>query len=64
METRSWPYFDPEYETIGMRISTPRVVVDNDAYEDATLVKVRTPLAESYLFCLFLCNRLPFQEHE
>jgi hypothetical protein len=27
-----------------------RVVVDNDAYEDATLVKVRTPLAESYIF--------------
>jgi UTP:GlnB (protein PII) uridylyltransferase len=40
MEARSWPYFDPDYETIGMRISPPRVVVDNDAYDDATLVKV------------------------
>ncbi|CAM6040377.1 unnamed protein product [Sphagnum compactum] len=40
METRSWLYFDPEYETIGMRVRTPRVVVYNDAYEDVTLVKV------------------------
>ncbi|KAH9537339.1 hypothetical protein CY35_16G047200 [Sphagnum magellanicum] len=40
METTSWPYFDPDYETIGMHISRPRVVVDNDAYDDATLVKV------------------------
>jgi hypothetical protein len=24
MEARSWPYFDPDYETIGMRISLPR----------------------------------------
>jgi hypothetical protein len=31
-----------------------RVVVDNDTYEDVTLVKVRrTPLAESYLFASF-----------
>ncbi|KAH9550001.1 hypothetical protein CY35_10G049700 [Sphagnum magellanicum] len=40
METRSWPYFDPDYERNGTRNNPPRVVIDNDAYDDATLVKV------------------------
>jgi UTP:GlnB (protein PII) uridylyltransferase len=40
METRSWPYFDPDYERNGIRNNPPRVVIDNDAYDDATLVKV------------------------
>jgi hypothetical protein len=38
--SRSWPYFDPEYETSGPRYNPPRVVIDNDAYEDVTVVKV------------------------
>jgi hypothetical protein len=37
--SRSWPYFDPEYETGGPRYNPPRVVIDNDAYEDVTVVK-------------------------
>jgi hypothetical protein len=53
MEARSWPYFDPDYETIGMRISPPRVVVDNDAYDDATLVKVRRRNKTSLFFLSF-----------
>ncbi|CAK9879205.1 unnamed protein product [Sphagnum jensenii] len=35
----SWPYFDPDYETSGPRFNPPRVVVDNDAFEDVTVVK-------------------------
>ncbi|KAH8968715.1 hypothetical protein BDL97_03G143400 [Sphagnum fallax] len=37
--SRSWPYFDPEYQTGGHRYNPPRVVIDNDAYEDVTVVK-------------------------
>jgi len=29
METTSWPYFDPDYETIGMHISRPRYAAHN-----------------------------------
>jgi hypothetical protein len=45
----SWPYFDPDYETSGPRYNPPRVVVDNDALEDVTVVKVL-----GFLFFLFL----------
>ncbi|KAJ7553799.1 hypothetical protein O6H91_06G113600 [Diphasiastrum complanatum] len=37
---RGWPYFDPDYDTLSARINPPRVVVDNAACEDATLVKL------------------------
>ncbi|CAM6126321.1 unnamed protein product [Calypogeia fissa] len=37
---QSWPYFDPEYETLSARINPPRVVVDNASCENATLIKV------------------------
>lgn len=36
----SWAYFDPEYETLSIRINPPRVSVDNTTYKDCTLVKV------------------------
>lgn len=34
------PYFDPEYESLSIRINPPRVSVDNDSCGDCTLVKV------------------------
>lgn len=34
------PYFDPEYETLSIRINPPRVSVDNTSRKDCTLVKV------------------------
>ncbi|XP_047258310.1 ACT domain-containing protein ACR3-like, partial [Capsicum annuum] len=34
------PYFDPEYETLSIRINPPRVSVDNASSKDCTLVKV------------------------
>ncbi|KAL3504322.1 hypothetical protein ACH5RR_034163 [Cinchona calisaya] len=34
------PYFDPEYETLSIRINPPRVSVDNTSCKDCTLVKV------------------------
>ncbi|KAM3395027.1 hypothetical protein P3S68_004031 [Capsicum galapagoense] len=34
------PYFDPEYETLSIRINPPRVSVDNSSSKDCTLVKV------------------------
>lgn len=34
------PYFDPEYESLSIRINPPRVSVDNHSCVDCTLVKV------------------------
>ncbi|KAK9073149.1 hypothetical protein SSX86_007473 [Deinandra increscens subsp. villosa] len=34
------PYFDPDYESLSIRINPPRVSVDNDGCGDCTLVKV------------------------
>ncbi|KAL4559171.1 hypothetical protein LXL04_031305 [Taraxacum kok-saghyz] len=34
------PYFDPEYESLSIRINPPRVSVDNHTCVDCTLVKV------------------------
>lgn len=34
------PYFDPEYETLSIRINPPRVSVDNVSCSDCTLVKI------------------------
>ncbi|XP_024973298.1 ACT domain-containing protein ACR3 [Cynara cardunculus var. scolymus] len=34
------PYFDPEYESLSIRINPPRVSVDNTSCGDCTLVKV------------------------
>ncbi|KAL8481883.1 hypothetical protein ACS0TY_028143 [Phlomoides rotata] len=36
----SWAYFDPEYETLSIRINPPQVSVDNSSCKDCTLVKV------------------------
>ncbi|GER37689.1 ACT domain repeat 3 [Striga asiatica] len=36
----SWAYFDPEYETLSIRINPPQVSVDNSSCNDCTLVKV------------------------
>lgn len=36
----SWAYFDPEYETLHIRINPPQVSVDNSSCKDCTLVKV------------------------
>ncbi|XVE95591.1 hypothetical protein REPUB_Repub02eG0112000 [Reevesia pubescens] len=35
-----WPYFDPEYENLSVRINPPRVSVDNTSCRDCTVVKV------------------------
>ncbi|GLT84896.1 hypothetical protein SLE2022_031060 [Rubroshorea leprosula] len=35
-----WPYFDPEYENLSVRINPPRVSVDNTSCRDCTLIKV------------------------
>ncbi|CAH9075626.1 unnamed protein product [Cuscuta epithymum] len=40
MERNCLPYFDPEYETLSIRINPPRVSVDNISCEDCTVVKV------------------------
>ncbi|XP_057490858.1 ACT domain-containing protein ACR3-like [Actinidia eriantha] len=40
MAGNSWPYFDPEYENLSIRINPPRVSVDNITCKDCTLVKV------------------------
>ncbi|XP_057469863.1 ACT domain-containing protein ACR3-like [Actinidia eriantha] len=40
MAGNSWPYFDPEYENLSIRINPPRVSVDNTTCKDYTLVKV------------------------
>lgn len=37
---KSWPYFDPEYDTMSSIIDPPKVVIDNEAEKNATLVKV------------------------
>lgn len=34
------PYFDPEYESLSIRINPPRVSVDNSSCKDCTVVKV------------------------
>ncbi|XP_057795609.1 ACT domain-containing protein ACR3 isoform X1 [Salvia miltiorrhiza] len=36
----SWAYFDPEYETLSIRINPPQVSVDNSSCRECTLVKV------------------------
>ncbi|KAL3641179.1 Arsenical-resistance protein 3 [Castilleja foliolosa] len=36
----SWAYFDPEYETLSIRINPPQVSIDNSSCKDCTLVKV------------------------
>ncbi|KAK9740954.1 hypothetical protein RND81_03G072900 [Saponaria officinalis] len=36
----AWPYFDPEYENLSVKINPPRVSVDNFSCSDSTLVKV------------------------
>ncbi|XP_024368430.1 ACT domain-containing protein ACR3 isoform X3 [Physcomitrium patens] len=38
--SRSWPYFDPEYDTMSSIIDPPKVMIDNDSEKNATLVKV------------------------
>ncbi|KAK6287725.1 hypothetical protein POUND7_013904 [Theobroma cacao] len=40
MEIVYQPYIDPEFESLIERIHPPRVCIDNDAYQDCTLVKV------------------------
>ncbi|XP_019175127.1 PREDICTED: ACT domain-containing protein ACR3 isoform X2 [Ipomoea nil] len=40
MARACWPYFDPEYETLSIRINPPRVSVDNISCKDCTIVKV------------------------
>lgn len=40
MARDGWPYFDPEYETLSIRINPPRVSVDNSGCQECTLVKV------------------------
>ncbi|XP_011628028.1 ACT domain-containing protein ACR3 isoform X1 [Amborella trichopoda] len=37
---RTYPYFDPEFESLIERIHPPRVCIDNDTCEGCTLVKV------------------------
>ncbi|KAL7117848.1 hypothetical protein ACP275_03G098500 [Erythranthe tilingii] len=36
----SWAYFDPEYETLSIRMNPPQVSVDNSSCKECTLVKV------------------------
>lgn len=40
MARDGWPYFDPEYETLSIRINPPSVAVDNASCKDCTVVKV------------------------
>ncbi|KAF9612360.1 hypothetical protein IFM89_039078 [Coptis chinensis] len=40
MDRVYWPYFDPEYENLSLRINPPRVSIDNTTSHDCTLVKV------------------------
>ncbi|BBN19139.1 hypothetical protein MPTK1_8g08180 [Marchantia polymorpha subsp. ruderalis] len=40
MEQANWPYFDPEYDSLSARMNPPRVVIDNNICENATLIKV------------------------
>uniref|UniRef100_A0A0D6QYN3 ACT domain-containing protein n=1 Tax=Araucaria cunninghamii TaxID=56994 RepID=A0A0D6QYN3_ARACU len=40
MENVCWPYFDPEYESLSQRIHPPMVRIDNDTYQDCSLVMV------------------------
>ncbi|KAJ4950272.1 hypothetical protein NE237_027104 [Protea cynaroides] len=40
MDRVCWPYFDPEYENLSLRINPPRVSIDNETCRDCTLVKV------------------------
>uniref|UniRef100_A0A6N2LDQ5 ACT domain-containing protein ACR n=1 Tax=Salix viminalis TaxID=40686 RepID=A0A6N2LDQ5_SALVM len=39
MKTTYQPYIDPEYESLIERIYPPRVCIDNETYQDRTLVK-------------------------
>jgi UTP:GlnB (protein PII) uridylyltransferase len=36
----TWAYFDPEYESLSIRINPPRVSVDNTSCNECTLIKV------------------------
>ncbi|KAG0561310.1 hypothetical protein M758_9G053900 [Ceratodon purpureus] len=38
--SKSWPYFDPEYDTMSSIIDPPKVFIDNETEKNATLVKV------------------------
>ncbi|THG10330.1 hypothetical protein TEA_029340 [Camellia sinensis var. sinensis] len=40
MAGNSWPYFDPEYENLSIKINPPRVSIDNTTCKDCTLIKV------------------------
>ncbi|XP_042514988.1 ACT domain-containing protein ACR3-like [Macadamia integrifolia] len=40
MDRVCWPYFDPEYENLSLRINPPRVSIDNATCRDCTLIKV------------------------
>ncbi|XP_043725086.1 ACT domain-containing protein ACR3 isoform X1 [Telopea speciosissima] len=40
MDRVCWPYFDPEYENLSLRLNPPRVSIDNATCRDCTLVKV------------------------
>lgn len=40
MDRVYWPYFDPEYENLSLRINPPRVSIDNTTCAGYTLVKV------------------------
>lgn len=40
MASAYWPYFDPEYESLSIRINPPRASVDNSSRPECTVVKV------------------------
>ncbi|KAH9757309.1 ACT domain-containing protein ACR3 [Citrus sinensis] len=40
MANAYWPYFDPEYESLSLRINPPRASVDNSSCPECTVVKV------------------------
>lgn len=42
MENQRWPYFDPDYETTSSSFNPPRVTIENEAYENATVVQVHS----------------------
>lgn len=42
MDNPRWPYFDPDYETACSTFNPPRVTIENDTYNNATVVKVHS----------------------
>ncbi|XP_024371457.1 ACT domain-containing protein ACR3 [Physcomitrium patens] len=42
MDNPKWPYFDPDYETTCSSFNSPRVTVETEASENATIVKVNS----------------------